>query len=88
MAASERYNTREAVVYQMTKMCKVQAQPTPAATSTTIAGAPQVGVYHCTNGFVLTISKCDKWNGVDACWFKIENKGQVLADSPGSVSGS
>lgn len=85
---SERYNTREAVVYQMTKMCKVQAQAAPAATSTAVAGAPQVGVYHCTNGFVLTISRCDKWNGVDACWFKIENKGQVLADSPGSVSGA
>ncbi|WP_109484325.1 hypothetical protein [Occallatibacter savannae] len=92
---SERYNTREAVVYQMTKMCKVQGPPAPAAPavasaapSTGIAGAPQLGVYHCTNGFVLTISKCDKWNGADACWFKIENKGQVLADSPGSVAGA
>jgi hypothetical protein len=90
---SERYNTRQAVVYQMTKMCKVQGQPAAAAqhsagTSTTIAGAPQLGVYHCTNGFVLTISKCDKFHGVDACWFKIENKGQVLADSPGSVTGA
>ena len=84
---SERYNTREAVVYQMTKMCKVQGRPA-AAVSTPIAGAPQLGVYQCTNGFVLTISKCDKLSGVDACWFKVENKGQVLVDTPGSVSGA
>jgi hypothetical protein len=64
-----------------------QAAPAVAA-SGPISGAPQLGVYHCTNGFILTISKCDKLGGVDACWFKIENKGQVLADSPGSVSGA
>ena len=48
---------------------------------------PQTGVYNCTNGFVLTISRCGKIQGVDACYFKIENKGQVLMDSPGSVNG-
>lgn len=87
---SERYNTREAVVYQMTKMCKVQGQSTATAAtaSTLIAGAPQLGVYHCTNGFILTISKCDKYQGADACWFKVESNGQVLADSPGSVLGA
>ncbi len=51
------------------------------------AGAPKLGVYHCTNGFILTISRCDKWNGADACFFKIQNTGQVLADSPGSPAG-
>jgi hypothetical protein len=35
----------------------------------------------------LTISRCGKIQGVDACYFKIENKGQVLIDSPGSLSG-
>ena len=64
-----------------------QGQPTAGA-ATSIAGAPKLGVYHCTNGFVLTISKCDKFQGVDACWFKVENKGQVLVDTPGSVSGA
>ena len=64
-----------------------QGQPTAGA-ATSIAGAPQLGVYHCTNGFILTISKCDKFQGVDACWFKVENKGQVLVDTPGSVSGA
>lgn len=49
--------------------------------------APQVGVYHCTNGFTLTISRCDKYQGQDACFFKIENKGQVLMDSPGTPAG-
>src|ERR1700758_4386614 len=49
---SERYNTREAVVYQMTKMCKVQGQPA-AAVSTPISEAPQLGVHHCSNGFIL-----------------------------------
>jgi hypothetical protein len=48
---------------------------------------PQTGVYHCTNGFLLTISRCGKVQGVDACFFKIENKGQVLMDSPGSLDG-
>lgn len=48
---------------------------------------PQTGVYKCTNGFVLTVSRCGKIQGVDACYFKIENKGQVLMDSPGSVNG-
>jgi hypothetical protein len=80
---SERYNTREAVVYQMTKMCRVQGQAAATA-PTPIAGTPPTGVYQCTNGFTLTISKCDKWNGADACFFKVENKEQVLMDSPGS----
>ncbi|HEY3930637.1 MAG TPA: hypothetical protein VGL89_19855 [Candidatus Koribacter sp.] len=48
--------------------------------------APQ-GVYHCTNGYMLTVSRCGKLQGQDACYFKIENKGQVLMDSPGSLSG-
>lgn len=54
----------------MTKMCKMQkkaAAPTTAQTSS----APQPGAYHCTNGFILTISKCDKLSGVNACWFKV-----------------
>jgi hypothetical protein len=49
--------------------------------------APQPGVYHCTNGFILTISPCGKIQGHDACNFKIENKGQVLMDTPGSFDG-
>ena len=48
---------------------------------------PQAGVYRCTNGFVLTISRCGKIQGADACNFKIENKGQVLMDSPGAPDG-
>lgn len=63
-------------------------QSTATASSQPPSGAPKLGVYHCTNGFVLTISKCDKFQGVDACWFKVENKGQVLVDTPGSVSGA
>jgi hypothetical protein len=88
---SERYNTRQAVVYQMTKMCKVQGQPAaapaPTQASAQVSSSPQSGVYRCSNGFILTIAKCDKWNGADACFFKVENKGQVLMDSPGSVPG-
>ena len=63
-------------------------QSAAAASSQPASGAPQPGVYHCTNGFILTISKCDKFHGVDACWFKVENKGQVLVDTTGSVSGA
>lgn len=48
---------------------------------------PQPGVYHCTNGFILTISPCGKIQGADACNFKIENNGKVLMDTPGSASG-
>jgi len=48
---------------------------------------PPMGVTHCTNGFVLTISRCGKIQGVDACYFKIENNGQAMMDSPGSVGG-
>src|SRR5579863_10641079 len=33
---SERYNTREAVVYQMTKMCRVQGATAAAAVSTPV----------------------------------------------------
>ena len=36
---SERYNTREAVVYQMTKMCKLQSAASGASTATTPAGS-------------------------------------------------
>lgn len=48
---------------------------------------PPPGVYHCTNGFILTISRCGKIQGADACDFKIENNGKVLMDAPGSASG-
>ena len=51
------------------------------------SSAPQAGVYNCTNGFILTISRCGKVQGVDACYFKIENKGQVLMDTRGSLDG-
>ena len=51
------------------------------------SSAPQDGVYNCTNGFILTISRCGKVQGVDACYFNIENKGQVLMDTRGSLDG-
>lgn len=49
--------------------------------------AAQAGVYHCTNGFILTISRCGKIQGQDACYYKIENDSKVLVDLPTSLNG-
>jgi hypothetical protein len=84
---SERYNTRQAVAAQM-KTCKVQGQARSAVSAPAQpSSAPPAGVYRCTNGVTLTISKCEKLSGRDACYFKMENSEKVLIDAPGSADG-
>ena len=81
---SERYNTRAAVVYQMTKMCKVKAASGAAA-----ASAPQPSSelqldtpYQCAGGITLTAFDCQKQQGQDYCFVKAEMNGKFLTQVP------
>jgi hypothetical protein len=77
---SERYNTRAAVVYQMTKMCKVKGPASPAAQSSSDLqlNAP----YQCDGGLTLTVFQCQKQSGQDYCFVKAEQNGKFLLQAP------
>src|ERR1700737_484165 len=76
---SERFNTREAVVYQMTKMCKVKGTPSAAAAAGQSSSDLQFNTpYECAGGLSLTISLCQKQNGQESCPVKVEDNGKFL----------
>jgi hypothetical protein len=90
---SERYNTRQAVVYQMTKMCKVQGAASPAAASPSqvSAGAsptPRTPAalndsrWDCGGGATMTIIQCQKNAGQDSCFIRLEQDGKFIAEVP------
>jgi hypothetical protein len=61
---SERYNKREAVVYQMTKMCKVKGTSSPAAPAAQSSSDLQLNTpYQCAGDLTLTAFQCQKQNG-------------------------
>src|SRR5579859_3340152 len=69
---SERYNTREAVVYQMTKMCKVAG---PASASPQAAQRPadfNNSRWDCGGGTGMTVVGCQKQGGREACFVRLE----------------
>jgi len=84
---SERYNTRAAVVYQMTKICKVKA----AGASATAAG-PQAAQsssdlqlntpYQCPGGLTLTAFQCQRQGGQEYCFVKAEMNGKFVGQVP------
>jgi len=79
---SERYNKREAVAYQMTKMCKVQG---PAATVTAPvqqSSALNDSRWDCSGGATVTVVGCQKQAGQEACWVRLEQNGRVVAQVP------
>jgi hypothetical protein len=76
---SERYNTREAVVSQMTKMCKVKGTASAAAAAGQSPSDLQFNTpYECAGGLSLTISQCQKQNGQESCPVKVEDNGKFL----------
>jgi hypothetical protein len=90
---SERYNTREAVVYQMTKMCKVKGTAPPAAASTVQSGTgalstPQSAAslndsrWDCGGGTTVTVVQCQKRAGQDGCFIRLEQGGKFVTEVP------
>jgi hypothetical protein len=80
---SERYNRREAVVYQMTKMCKVKGAPSPAAPAAQSSSDLQLNTpYQCAGDLTLTAFQCQKQNGQDYCFVKVEQNGKFLLQVP------
>lgn len=79
---SERYNTREAVVYQMTKMCKVAG----AAAASPQAAQPPADYnnsrWDCGGGTSFTVIGCQKQGGQEACFVRLEQGGKILAVAP------
>jgi hypothetical protein len=79
---SERYNTREAVVYQMTKMCKVAG---PGSASPQAAQRPadlNNSRWDCGGGTAFTVVGCQKQGGREACFVRLEQGGKILAVAP------
>ena len=78
---SERYNTREAVVYQMTKMCKVQGQATALS-----APAQPLSLnnsrWDCGSGATVTVFKCQKQAGQDGCFVRLEQNEKFVVQAP------
>src|ERR1700736_4808689 len=80
---SERYNKREAVVYQMTKMCKVKGTASPAAAAAQSSSDLQLNTpYQCAGDLTLTAFQCQKQNGQDYCFVKVEQNGKFLLQVP------
>jgi hypothetical protein len=80
---SERFNRREAVEYQMTKMCKVKSGPSPAAAAAQSSSDLQLNTpYQCAGELTLTAFECQKQNGQDYCVVKVEQNGKFLMQVP------
>jgi hypothetical protein len=93
---SERYNTRQAVVYQMTKMCKVQGQgsaasPVPAQGSTGVSTTGQPGAlnnsrWDCGGGTTMTVIQCGRKAGQEGCFVRLEQNGKFITQAPKLLS--
>ena len=83
---SERYNTRDAVVYQMTKMCKVKPAGTGAAPgSAQVAQSSDLQLntpYQCPGGLTLTAFQCQRQGGQEYCFIKAEMNGKFIGQVP------
>jgi hypothetical protein len=76
---SERYNRREAVVYQMTKMCKVKGGASATAPAAQSSSELQLNTpYQCAGDLMLTAFQCQKQNGQEYCFVKVEQNGKFL----------
>jgi hypothetical protein len=80
---SERYNVRSQVENQF-RTCTVIGKPSPASPT---AAQQSSGLlintpYQCAGGLVLTLFQCQKQNGQDYCFVKVEQNGQFLMQVP------
>jgi hypothetical protein len=80
---SERYNTREAVVYQMTKMCKLKG---PATFGAVPNAQPSSDLnnsrWDCGGGTAMTVFECQKQGGQDYCFVRLEQNEKFLLQAP------
>ncbi len=79
---SERYNIREAVVYQMTKMCKVAGPPSSRPTPSPQPPDLNNSRWDCGAGASFTVVGCQKHAGQDDCVVRLEQDGKILLESP------
>ena len=80
---SERFNRREAVVYQMTKMCKVKGGASAAAPAAQSSSELQLNTpYQCAGEITLTAFQCQKQNGQEYCLVRAEQNGKFLTQVP------
>ena len=80
---SERYNTRQSVEYQMTKMCKLKGSASPVAASAQPSSDLLVDTpYQCAGDLMLTIFECQRQSGQEACFVKAELNGKFLGQVP------
>jgi hypothetical protein len=84
---SERYNTRAAVVYQMTKMCKVKPAGVGAAvaSSQTAQSSSDLQLntpYQCPGGLTLTVFQCQRQQGQEYCFVRAEQGGKFITQVP------
>ena len=86
---SERYNTRAAVVYQMTKMCKVLGPAAPSAPAQGSVSAPGQSPgsldnsrWDCGGGAAMTLVQCGNMAGQQGCWVRLEQDGKFLTQAP------
>lgn len=83
---SERYNTRDAVVYQMTKMCKVAPAASASASATTAPAQRPSDLnnsrWDCGNGASMTVFACQKQAGQDGCFVRLEQDRKTVVVAP------
>ena len=84
---SERYNTRDAVTYQMTKMCKVKAAGAGATAAGSQAAQSSSDLqlntpYQCPGGLTLTAFQCQRQGGQEYCFIKAEMNGKFIGQVP------
>jgi len=81
---SERYNTRAAVVWQITNKCKLQSSGTArgASAAQQSSGLQLNTPYQCGGNATLTLTQCQPLNGRDYCMVKLEQNGQFIMQLP------
>ena len=84
---SERYNTRAAVAYQMTKTCKVKAAGAGASAASPQAAQSSSDLqlntpYQCPGGLTLTAFQCQRQGGQEYCFVKAEMNGKFIGQVP------
>jgi len=78
---SERYNTRAAVAYQMTKMCRVKAASGAAAAQAS-SDLQLDTPYQCAGGLILTAFQCQRAQRQEYCFVRAEQNGKFLTQVP------
>ena len=80
---SERYNTRAAVVWQITNKCKLKGSGAAGTAATQQSSGLLLNTpYQCGGNATLTFTQCQPLNGRDFCMVKLEQNGQFIMQLP------